>query len=62
MNILKDRAVWIVLVLIFIFGASYMLLIDPDRVDKMENIVLTKLNKLEIGWEKWYNGSIKILQ
>lgn len=39
MNILKDRAVWIVLVLILIFGASYMLLIDPDRVDKMENIV-----------------------
>jgi len=39
MNILKDRAVWIVLVLILIFGASYMLLIDPDRVNKMENIV-----------------------
>ena len=39
MNILKDRAIWIVLVLILIFGSSYMLLIDPDRVDKMENIV-----------------------
>ena len=39
MNILKDRAVWIVLVLILLFGSSYMLLIDPDRVNKMENIV-----------------------
>jgi len=39
MNILKDRAIWIVLVLILLFGASYMLLVDPDRVDKMENIV-----------------------
>jgi len=39
MNILKDRAVWIVLVLILLFGASYMLLIDPDRVNKMEHIV-----------------------
>ena len=39
MNILKDRAVWIVLVLILLFGAFYMLLIDPDRVNKMENIV-----------------------
>ena len=39
MNILKDRAIWIVLVLILIFGSSYMLLIDPDRVNKMENIV-----------------------
>ena len=39
MNILKDRAVWIVLVLILLFGASYMLLIDPERVDKMDNIV-----------------------
>ena len=39
MKILKDRAIWIVLVLILIFGSSYMLLIDPDRVNKMENIV-----------------------
>ena len=39
MNILKDRAVWIVLVLILLFGASYMFLIDPERVNKMENIV-----------------------
>ena len=39
MNILKDRAVWIVLVLFLIFGAFYMLLIDPERVNKMENIV-----------------------
>ena len=39
MNILKDRAIWIVLVLILLFGGSYMLLIDPERVDKMENIV-----------------------
>jgi len=39
MNILKDRAIWIVLFLILIFGASYMLLIDPERVNKMENIV-----------------------
>ena len=39
MNILKDRAVWIVLVLILLSGAAYMLLIDPERVDKMDNIV-----------------------
>ena len=39
MNILKDRAVWIVLVLILIFGAFYMLLVDPQRVNEMENIV-----------------------
>ena len=47
---------------------NFVLLTEPPleiivgNSDKMENIVLTKLNTLQIGWEKWYNGSIKILQ
>ena len=39
MNIFKDRAIWIVLVLIVMAGSAYMVLVDPDRIDKMENIV-----------------------
>ena len=39
MDILKDRAVWIVIVVILIAGAAYMIIVDPDRVDKMANIV-----------------------
>ena len=39
MNILKDRAVWIVLVLIIMVGATYMVIVDPDRVDAMDEIV-----------------------
>ena len=39
MNIFKDRAIWIVLVLIVMAGSAYMILVDPDRIDKMENIV-----------------------
>jgi len=39
MNIIKDRAIWIVLVLIIMAGIGYMLVVDPDRVDKMDNIV-----------------------
>ena len=38
MNILKDRAIWIAIVIIFMSAASYMIIIDPDRVDKMDNI------------------------
>jgi len=39
MNILKDRAIWIVLVLIIMAGSTYMVIVDPDRVDAMDNIV-----------------------
>jgi len=39
MNILKDRAIWIVLVLIVMAGATYMVIVDPDRVDAMDEIV-----------------------
>ena len=39
MNILKDRAIWIVLVLIIMAGATYMVIVDPDRVDAMDEIV-----------------------
>ena len=39
MNILKERAVWIVLFLVIMGGVSYMLVIDPERVNQMENIV-----------------------
>ena len=38
MNILKDRAIWIAIVVIFMSAAAYMIIIDPDRVDKMDNI------------------------
>ena len=38
MNILKDRAIWIAIVIIFMSASAYMILIDPDRVDKMDNI------------------------
>ena len=39
MNILKDRAISIVLVLIIMAGATYMVIVDPDRVDAMDEIV-----------------------
>jgi len=39
MDILKDRAIWIVVVVMVLAGGIYMMVIDPDRVDKMENIV-----------------------
>ena len=39
MDILKDRAIWIVVVVMFIAGAMYMVIVDPSRVDKMDNIV-----------------------
>ena len=39
MNILKERAVWIVLFLVIMGGVSYMVVIDPERVNQMENIV-----------------------
>jgi len=39
MDILKDRAIWIVVVVIILVGAAYMVVVDPDRVDKMDNIV-----------------------
>ena len=39
MDILKDRAIWIVGVVMFIAGAMYMVIVDPSRVDKMDNIV-----------------------
>ena len=38
MNILKDRAIWIAIVIIFMSAAAYMIIIDPDRVNKMDNI------------------------
>jgi len=40
MNILKDRAIWIVVVVMILAGTIYMIVIDPDRVDKMDNIVV----------------------
>jgi len=39
MNILKDRAIWIVIIVMIFSGAIYMIVIDPNRVDKMDNIV-----------------------
>ena len=38
MNILKERAVWIVLFLIISGGIVYMLVVDPERVMQMEDI------------------------
>ena len=38
MNILKERAVWIVLFLIILGGIAYMLVVDPERVMQMEDI------------------------
>ena len=42
MNILKDRAIWIVVVVMILAGAIYMIVIDPDRVKKMDKIVFTQ--------------------
>ena len=39
MDILKDRAIWIVVVVMVLAGGVYMTVVDPDRVDKMESIV-----------------------
>ena len=39
MNILKERALWIVLFLGIMGGISYMVVIDTERVNQMENIV-----------------------
>ena len=40
MNILKDRAIWIVVVVMILAGGIYMIVIDPDRVEKMDDIVV----------------------
>ncbi|MBI64762.1 MAG: hypothetical protein CMG64_00495 [Candidatus Marinimicrobia bacterium] len=40
MDIIKDRAVWIVLFLVILGGLSYMVVVDPDRVEKMDEIVV----------------------
>ena len=40
MNMIKDRAIWIVLVLIIMAGVGYMVVVDPDRVDVMDDIKL----------------------
>ena len=39
MDILKERAVWIVLFLIILGGITYMLVVDPERVNAMDDIV-----------------------
>ena len=39
MDILKDRAIWIVVVVMLLAGAVYMTVVDPDRVNRMDNIV-----------------------
>ena len=35
---IKDRAIWIVLVLIIMAGVGYMVVVDPNRVDVMDDI------------------------
>jgi len=40
MNIIKDRAVWIILFLVILGGLLYMIIVDPDRVQKMDDIVV----------------------
>ncbi len=35
---IKDRAIWIVLVLIIKAGVGYMVVVDPNRVDVMDDI------------------------
>ena len=71
MNMIKDRAIWIVLVLIIMAGIGYMLVVDPDRVDKMDNIVerdderkadVTETNELIDRIDKKLIGTKKHLQ
>ena len=38
MDMIKDRAIWIVLVLIIMAGVGYMVVVDPNRVDVMDDI------------------------
>ena len=38
MNILKDRAIWIVVVMMILFGAIYMIVVDPNRQKTMAGI------------------------
>ena len=38
MDMIKDRAIWIVLVLIIMAGIGYMVIVDPNRVDVMDDI------------------------
>ena len=71
MNILKDRAVWIVIFVIIFAGAIYMIVVDPNRVDKMDNIVerdderkadVTETNELIDRIDKKLIGTKKHLQ
>ena len=71
MDILKDRAIWIVVVVMFIAGAMYMVIVDPSRVDKMDNIVerdderiadVTETNELIDRIDKKLIGTKKHLQ
>ena len=38
MDMIKDRAIWIVLVLIIMAGVGYMVVVDPNRVNVMDDI------------------------
>ena len=71
MNILKDRAIWIVVVVMILSGGIYMIVIDPDRVNKMDNIVdrdderkadVTETNELIDRLDKKLIGTKKHLQ
>ena len=45
----------------FVLLKNKPLEIITGNSDRMENIVLTKLTELGVGWDKWSYGRIKIL-
>ena len=45
----------------FVLLKNKPLEIVTGNSDRMENIVLTKLTELGVGWDKWLHGRIKIL-
>jgi len=57
MNIIKERAIWIVTVLIIISGMYYWTVVDSSRVENMESLEITdNMLKGDVNeWSEYYN-------
>ena len=57
MNIIKERGIWIVTVLIIISGMYYWTVVDSSRVEEMESLEITdNMLKGDVNeWSEYYN-------
>ena len=57
MNIIKERAIWIVTILIIISGLYYWTVVDSNRVDEMESLGITdNMLKGDVNeWSEYYS-------